>query len=66
MRSNKSQNKASVNCNIKVLTKNPVIEKHKPEMEEREKHRKSKITSDDKKESDLLENIIWKKVLKHL
>ena len=35
-------------------------------MEEREKHRKSKITSDDKKESDLLENIIWKKVLKHL
>ena len=43
VRSNKSQNKASVNCNIKVL------------MEEKEKHHKSKITSDDKKEADLLE-----------
>ena len=43
-----------MNCNIKVL------------MEEKEKHHKSKITSDDKKEADLLEYATWKKVFKHI
>ena len=37
------------------------MEKHKPEMEEKEKHHKSKITSYDKKEADLLEYTTWKK-----